>query len=92
MEIGDCDGLAGGGGLRTADLAQAILAVGLVIGVAGALAVARLLASWLYGVGEHDPLTFTLVPLGLGAIAVLASYIPARRATRVAPAVALRCE
>jgi putative ABC transport system permease protein len=69
-----------------------VVAIGLVIGVAGALAVARLLASWLYGVGEHDPLTFTLVPLALGAIALLASYIPARCATRVDPAVALRCE
>jgi ABC-type antimicrobial peptide transport system permease subunit len=69
-----------------------VVAIGLVIGVAGALAVARLLASWLYGVGEHDPLTFTLVPLALGAIALLASYIPARCATRVDPALALRCE
>src|SRR5271157_1036325 len=69
-----------------------VVAIGLVIGIAGALAVARLLASWLYGVGQHDPLTFTLVPLGLGAVALLASYIPARRATRVDPAVALRCE
>ncbi|HMD70095.1 MAG TPA: FtsX-like permease family protein, partial [Bryobacteraceae bacterium] len=69
-----------------------VVAIGLAIGVAGALAVARLLASWLYGVGERDPLTFTLVPLALGAIALLASYIPARRATRVDPAVALRCE
>src|SRR5271157_3560755 len=69
-----------------------VVAIGLVIGMAGALVVSRLLASWLYGVGEHDPLTFTLVPLALGAIALLASYIPARRATRVDPAVALRCE
>jgi putative ABC transport system permease protein len=44
------------------------------------------------GAGEHDPLTFTLVPLALGAIVLLASYVPARRATRVDPAVALRCE
>ena len=69
-----------------------VVAIGLAIGIAGALAVARLLASWLYGVGEHDPLTFTLVPLALGAVALVASYIPARRATRVDPAVALRCE
>ena len=86
-------------GAGTADVVRLVLrqalyvvAIGLAIGVAGALAVARLLASWLYGVGTHDPLTFTLVPLGLGAIALLASYIPARRATRVDPAVALRCE
>jgi len=86
-------------GAGTADVVRLVLrqalyvvAIGLAIGMAGALAVARLLASWLYGVGEHDPLTFTLVPLALGAIALLASYIPARRATRVDPAVALRCE
>jgi putative ABC transport system permease protein len=86
-------------GAGTADVVRLVLGqalyvvgIGLVIGVAGALAVSRLLASWLYGVGAHDPLTFTLVPLGLGAIALLASYIPARRATRVDPAVALRCE
>jgi putative ABC transport system permease protein len=86
-------------GAGTADVVRLVLrqalyvvAIGLAIGIAGALAVSRLLASWLYGVGAHDPLTFTLVPLALGAIALLASYIPARRATRVDPAVALRCE
>jgi ABC-type lipoprotein release transport system permease subunit len=83
---------AGSGGLRAANLTKAIVAIGLAIGIAAALVVARLLASRLYGVGEHDPLTFTLVPLALGAIALVASYIPARRATRVDPAVALRCE
>jgi putative ABC transport system permease protein len=66
--------------------------VRMVLG-AGTAEVARLvLRQALYGVGEHDPLTFTLVPLALGAIALLAGYIPARRATRVDPAVALRCE
>jgi putative ABC transport system permease protein len=86
-------------GADTADVVRLVLrqalyvvGIGLAIGVAGALAVSRLLTAWLYGVGTHDPLTFTLVPLALGAIALLASYIPARRATRVDPAVALRCE
>lgn len=86
-------------GAGTADVVRLVLrqalyvvGIGLAIGVAGALVVSRLLASWLYGVGQHDPLTFTLVPLALGGIALLASYIPARRATRVDPAVALRCE
>jgi putative ABC transport system permease protein len=74
-------------------LRQALLVVGigLAIGVAGALAVSRLLSMWLYGVSPRDPLTFIAVPVGLAAVALLASYIPARRATRVDPVVALRC-
>ena len=66
--------------------------IGLGVGLMVALGVARVLASQLYGVGMIDPLTFTLTPLVLGGVALLASWIPARRATRVDPLVALRNE
>jgi predicted permease len=69
--------------------------VGLAIGATAALILARLLSSFshlLYGVGASDPLTFLVVSLGLSGVAVLACYIPARRATRVDPMVALRHE
>ena len=52
----------------------------------------KVLQSFLFGVGARDPLTFVLVPLALAAVALLASLIPARRATHVDPVVALRCE
>jgi putative ABC transport system permease protein len=66
--------------------------VGAALGVAGALAMGRIIASQLFGVGAHDPATFAaVVGLLLGA-AMLACWIPARRAARVDPAVALRAE
>jgi putative ABC transport system permease protein len=72
--------------------AAALALVGVAIGTAGALALTRLLASLLYAVKPSDPVTFTGVALLLGVIALLASYIPARRAMRVDPMIALRHE
>ena len=63
---------------------------GIVIGVAGALALTRLLTSLLYGVTATDMMTFVVVSVALFAIALVACLIPARRATRVEPLVALR--
>jgi predicted permease len=65
---------------------------GIVIGLAGALALARFLTSLLYGVSARDPLTFAIVPMVMAAVAWLACYIPARRATKVDPLAALRHE
>ena len=69
-----------------------ITGLGLVIGIAAALALTRFFASFLYQVKPVDPLTFVAVSLILGAISLLASYIPAWRAARVDPMVALRHE
>jgi predicted permease len=64
--------------------------MGLVAGLAVAAGLARLIANLLFGISPTDPITFTAVPLALLAIAVIACYVPARRATRVDPIVALR--
>ena len=66
--------------------------VGVVLGIAGALLLTRVMASLLFGVSTTDLTTFAIVPLLLVGIALLASYVPARRAIRVDPVVALRDE
>jgi putative ABC transport system permease protein len=66
--------------------------IGVVIGLAGAFGVARFLASMVFGVGTHDTATFLGVALLLIGVALAASWIPARRAMRVDPIVALRYE
>ncbi len=65
---------------------------GLVIGLAGALAAARLIANLLYGVKPSDPATYAAVSAVLLGVTLLACYLPARRATRVEPVEALRCD
>ncbi len=67
-------------------------AAGLAMGIVGALAVARVLDSLLFGVSASDPLTFAAVSAALITVLVLAAYLPARRATRVDPIVALRAD
>ena len=65
-------------------------ALGVVIGIAASLAITRLMSSLLFGISTTDPLTFVAVAALLSGVALLASYIPARRAMRVDPIVALR--
>jgi ABC-type antimicrobial peptide transport system permease subunit len=72
-------------GLRT------ILA-GAAIGALASLALTRALRAQLYGISASDPLTYAAVSLALVAAALLACYLPARRATRVDPVEALRCD
>jgi predicted permease len=86
-------------GARASDVLRMVVAqgvglalVGAGIGIAAALAFTRLLAKLLYGVNPADPLTIAAVSVGVVAVVALASYVPARRAARVDPAVALRRE
>ena len=86
-------------GARRADVLKLVMgqglrltAIGLGIGICVALGATRLLGPLLYGIGADDPMTMTAVGVGLAAIALSACYLPARRAMRVDPSVALRYE
>jgi putative ABC transport system permease protein len=86
-------------GARRADVLTMVLkegakigAVGLIVGIAAALALTRFLAGLLFGVSVRDPITFVALPLALLLVTVLATLIPAARAVRVNPIVALRGE
>ncbi|HEV8145245.1 MAG TPA: ABC transporter permease [Bryobacteraceae bacterium] len=69
-----------------------LILIGAAVGIAGALALSRLLSRLIYGVSTSDPLVFTVVPLVLIGVAFIASYVPAMRATRIDPIEALRAE
>ena len=86
-------------GARTTDVMKLVVKGGLVLALAGigvglitAFAVTRLMESLLFGVAPTDTLTFVVGSLGLVVVAAIACYIPARRATKVSPLVALRYE
>jgi ABC-type antimicrobial peptide transport system permease subunit len=66
--------------------------VGIGLGLVASLALTRLMGDLIYGVGPNDPITLITVAASLAIIAIVASYIPARRATKVDPLVALRYE
>jgi putative ABC transport system permease protein len=74
-----------GGGARLA-------VIGIAIGAGGGLVLTQFIRSFLYGVSPSDPLTFTGISLVLSCVAILASYVPARRAMKVDPNSALRCD
>jgi putative ABC transport system permease protein len=67
-----------------------LVAIGLAIGLGGAAILGRLLRQFLFDVSAIDPLTFVLIPAFLIIVAIAACYVPARRASRIAPLDALR--
>jgi predicted permease len=72
--------------------AMTLVGISLIVGLAGAFAATRLLSSLLFGVGASDPATFIAIVLLVSAVAFVAAWLPARRATRVDPIIALRAE
>jgi putative ABC transport system permease protein len=85
---------AGGRDVLRLVLARAlrIVVAGLIVGLAGAVAVTRVLQTFLFGVTPTDPMAFTIVTLLLMAVGLMAAWLPARRATRIDPWAALRAE
>jgi ABC-type antimicrobial peptide transport system permease subunit len=86
-------------GARRADVLQMtvgqglkLVSVGMMLGLIAAFLLTRVLASLLYGISATDPLTFIGISLVLLAVAILASYVPALRATKVDPIIALRAQ
>jgi putative ABC transport system permease protein len=71
---------------------MSLVVVGVVFGVAGAFALTRLMRSLLFEVGPTDSLTFVILSLMLAAVGFIACFVPARRATKVDPLIALRYE
>ena len=72
--------------------ARRIVLAGVVVGLAGAVGVTRVLQRFLFGVTPTDPIAFTIVTLLLIGVGLMAAWLPARRATRIDPSVALRAE
>jgi ABC-type antimicrobial peptide transport system permease subunit len=71
---------------------MSLVVIGVALGIAGAFALTRVMSSVLFGVTPKDPATFVVVGVVLALVAFVACYIPARRATKVDPLVALRYE
>ena len=69
-----------------------VVLVGVIVGIAGAIGVTRVLQRFLFGVTPTDPIAFTTVTVLLIAVGLVAAWLPARRATKIDPCVALRAE